>query len=173
MASFPQASPPTPCAHLYPPPYAPHALPITWPAYRYISKTYFFPWKIAIYEHLFKKKTKSVYFLLYSNFRPYVFTIQKRWDFQSTSTDYYQHPNKLQLHATVKIRYPQGSHKYTVLHSFILQAHHFVLFFFTIYLYDLWSTWHVLLTSLVFFIYSGPHFIYAFPCEVEISTTYY
>jgi len=25
MASFPQASPPTPCAHLYPPPYAPHA----------------------------------------------------------------------------------------------------------------------------------------------------
>ena len=24
MASFPQASPPTPCAHLYPPPYAPH-----------------------------------------------------------------------------------------------------------------------------------------------------
>jgi len=29
MASFPQASPPTPCAHHYPPPYAPHALPIT------------------------------------------------------------------------------------------------------------------------------------------------
>src|SRR5215470_5966792 len=29
MASFPQASPPTPCAHLYPPPYAPHALPIS------------------------------------------------------------------------------------------------------------------------------------------------
>jgi hypothetical protein len=28
IASFPQASPPTPCAHLYPPPYAPHALPI-------------------------------------------------------------------------------------------------------------------------------------------------
>jgi hypothetical protein len=28
MASFPQASPPTPCAKLYPPPYAPHALPI-------------------------------------------------------------------------------------------------------------------------------------------------
>jgi hypothetical protein len=27
MASFPQASPPTPCAHLSPPPYAPHALP--------------------------------------------------------------------------------------------------------------------------------------------------
>src|SRR5215475_793093 len=27
MASFPQSSPPTPCAHLYPPPYAPHALP--------------------------------------------------------------------------------------------------------------------------------------------------
>ena len=24
MASFPQASPPTPCANLYPPPYAPH-----------------------------------------------------------------------------------------------------------------------------------------------------
>ena len=29
MASFPQASPPTPCAHLYPPPHAPHALPIS------------------------------------------------------------------------------------------------------------------------------------------------
>ena len=29
MASFPQASPPTPCAPLYPPPYAPHALPIS------------------------------------------------------------------------------------------------------------------------------------------------
>ena len=29
MASFPQASPPTPCAHIYPPPYAPHALPIS------------------------------------------------------------------------------------------------------------------------------------------------
>jgi len=28
MASFPQASPPTPCAPLYPHPYAPHALPI-------------------------------------------------------------------------------------------------------------------------------------------------
>jgi hypothetical protein len=29
MASFPQASPPTLCAHFYPPPYAPHALPIS------------------------------------------------------------------------------------------------------------------------------------------------
>ena len=29
MASFPQASPPTLCAQLYPPPYAPHALPIS------------------------------------------------------------------------------------------------------------------------------------------------
>ena len=29
MASFPQAFPPTPCAPLYPPPYAPHALPIS------------------------------------------------------------------------------------------------------------------------------------------------
>ena len=29
MAFFPQASPPTPCAHLYPPPYVPHALPIS------------------------------------------------------------------------------------------------------------------------------------------------
>jgi hypothetical protein len=29
MASFPPASPPTPCAHPYPPPYAPHALPIS------------------------------------------------------------------------------------------------------------------------------------------------
>jgi len=29
MASFPQASPPTPCAHLYPPPYALHALHIS------------------------------------------------------------------------------------------------------------------------------------------------
>ena len=29
MASFPQTSPSTPCAHLYPPPYAPHALPIS------------------------------------------------------------------------------------------------------------------------------------------------
>jgi hypothetical protein len=29
MASFPQVSPPTPCAHLYPPPYVPHALPIS------------------------------------------------------------------------------------------------------------------------------------------------
>jgi hypothetical protein len=29
MASFPQASPPTPCAHLYSPPYTPHALPIS------------------------------------------------------------------------------------------------------------------------------------------------
>jgi len=29
MASFPQASPPTPCAHHYPPPYVPHALPIS------------------------------------------------------------------------------------------------------------------------------------------------
>jgi len=29
MAFFPQASPPTPCGHLYPPPYAPHALPIS------------------------------------------------------------------------------------------------------------------------------------------------
>jgi hypothetical protein len=28
MASFPQASPPTSCTHLYPPPYLPHALPI-------------------------------------------------------------------------------------------------------------------------------------------------
>jgi hypothetical protein len=27
MASFPHASPPTPCAYLCPPPYAPHALP--------------------------------------------------------------------------------------------------------------------------------------------------
>ena len=29
MASFPQASPPTPCVPLYPPPYAPHSLPIS------------------------------------------------------------------------------------------------------------------------------------------------
>jgi hypothetical protein len=29
VASFPQASPPIPCAHIYPPPYAPHALPIS------------------------------------------------------------------------------------------------------------------------------------------------
>ena len=29
MASFSQASPPTPCAQLYPPPYALHALPIS------------------------------------------------------------------------------------------------------------------------------------------------
>jgi hypothetical protein len=29
MASFPQASPPTPCTYIYPPPYAPHALPIS------------------------------------------------------------------------------------------------------------------------------------------------
>jgi hypothetical protein len=29
MVSFPQASPPTPCAHLSPPPYAPHAQPIS------------------------------------------------------------------------------------------------------------------------------------------------
>jgi hypothetical protein len=29
MASFPQAFPPTLYAHLYPPPYAPHALPIS------------------------------------------------------------------------------------------------------------------------------------------------
>ena len=29
MASFPQASSPTTCVHLYPPPYAPHALPIS------------------------------------------------------------------------------------------------------------------------------------------------
>jgi hypothetical protein len=29
MVSFPQASPPTPCAHLYPLPYAPHDLPIS------------------------------------------------------------------------------------------------------------------------------------------------
>jgi hypothetical protein len=29
MVSFPQASPPTPCAHLSLPPYAPHALPIS------------------------------------------------------------------------------------------------------------------------------------------------
>ena len=29
MASFPQASLPTPCAHLYPPPYASHALPVS------------------------------------------------------------------------------------------------------------------------------------------------
>jgi hypothetical protein len=29
MVSFPQSSPPTPCARLYPPPYAPHALPIS------------------------------------------------------------------------------------------------------------------------------------------------
>ena len=32
MASFPQASPPTPFAHLYPPPYALHALPISFVA---------------------------------------------------------------------------------------------------------------------------------------------
>jgi hypothetical protein len=29
MVSFPQASPPTTCTHLYPPPYAPHALPMS------------------------------------------------------------------------------------------------------------------------------------------------
>ena len=29
MVSFPQPSPPTSCAHLYPPPYTPHALPIS------------------------------------------------------------------------------------------------------------------------------------------------
>jgi hypothetical protein len=29
VVSFPQASPPTPCKHLYPPPYAPLALPIS------------------------------------------------------------------------------------------------------------------------------------------------
>jgi hypothetical protein len=29
MVSFPQASPPTPCAHLSPLPYAPHAQPIS------------------------------------------------------------------------------------------------------------------------------------------------
>src|SRR5215475_14118675 len=29
MVSFSQASPPTPCAHHYPPPYVPHALPIS------------------------------------------------------------------------------------------------------------------------------------------------
>jgi hypothetical protein len=29
MASFSPASTPTPCEHLYPPPYAPHALPIS------------------------------------------------------------------------------------------------------------------------------------------------
>jgi hypothetical protein len=29
LASFPQAFPPTPCTHLYPPPYAPHTLPVS------------------------------------------------------------------------------------------------------------------------------------------------
>jgi len=36
MASFPQASPSTPCAHLYPPPYAPHALPISFVSVMYV-----------------------------------------------------------------------------------------------------------------------------------------
>ena len=44
MASFPQASPPTPCAHLYPPPYAPNALPISFvsilpPAHYWVRST--------------------------------------------------------------------------------------------------------------------------------------
>jgi len=38
MASFPQASPPTPCAHHYPPPYTPHALPISLPALKAMCK---------------------------------------------------------------------------------------------------------------------------------------
>jgi len=32
---------------------------------------------------------------------------------------------------------------------------------------------NVFITSFVFFIYFGSNFIYAFPCKVEISTTYY
>ena len=44
MASFPQASPPTPRAHLCPPPYAPHALPISFvsilpPAHYWVRST--------------------------------------------------------------------------------------------------------------------------------------
>jgi hypothetical protein len=44
MATFPQASPPTPCTHLYPPPYAPHALPISFvsilpPAHNWAKST--------------------------------------------------------------------------------------------------------------------------------------
>jgi hypothetical protein len=45
MVSFPQASPPTPCAHLFPPPYAPHAQPISFfsilpPAHSSTSSSY-------------------------------------------------------------------------------------------------------------------------------------
>jgi hypothetical protein len=44
MASFPQASPPTTCAHLSPPPYAPHALPISFvwilPPFTILGKEY-------------------------------------------------------------------------------------------------------------------------------------
>jgi hypothetical protein len=45
LATFPQVSPPTPCAHLSPPPYAPHAPPISFisivpPAQYRVRNTY-------------------------------------------------------------------------------------------------------------------------------------
>jgi len=66
MASFPQASPPTPFAHLYPPPYTLHALPISFisilpPAQYWVNRVHINNLKFEIFM---KKLHCSLGFML-------------------------------------------------------------------------------------------------------------
>ena len=71
MTSFPQAFPPTPCAHLYPPPYVPHALPISFvsilaPAQYWVRSTDHSAPRYAAFEHAITNSKRRTITVLYS-----------------------------------------------------------------------------------------------------------
>jgi hypothetical protein len=63
MASFPQISPPTPCAHLYPPSYEPHALPVVKNVYRFLFRV------LVFCRILIKRGFSQQIFKKYSNIK--------------------------------------------------------------------------------------------------------
>jgi hypothetical protein len=72
VTSFSQASPPTPCAHLYPPPYKIHALPISFvsilpPAQYWVRSNlklfYLFLGQRELWAHCFETPTSSRWYL--------------------------------------------------------------------------------------------------------------
>jgi hypothetical protein len=94
MVSFPQASPPTPCAHLYPLPYAPHAQPISFflilpPAQYWVRSTdHSAPHYVIFFILLFRNtgtvgKIKNL-FRLYQTWINGLLTCCKRTDLRAT-----------------------------------------------------------------------------------------
>jgi hypothetical protein len=82
MASFPHASPPTPCALLYPPPYVPHALPISlWSCdsqFRVITRLWALRQDIIFYTMNVQTGSGGLPNLLYSGYWVYFLGVGRR-----------------------------------------------------------------------------------------------